>query len=281
MGPPGRRKRGLCVSPCIWPGGSWPATAKQPGRRSAAFWLLSSLASRGSFRCAAAYAPQRPTAPHPPAPTSTILTARRSSPTSTAPISDLPAGGDRVSVVHLSAGGDEATAVRSLTRGDPLLACNRRHLRRMRSPSIIWCHGRGPRRRTRSGVDSFQPCIQMLLPFRRCVRAAVSPQPRPPAPTSMIPFARRPFPASTAPISVALAPHPHTIPAPSSSRLRPAPPCVCVSVPLSGRQSPRSNALTLPSPRPASPSPPRPRLGAHDRAPTSPSPEGISRLQQP
>ena len=71
-----------------------------------------------------------------------------------------------------------------------------------------------------------------------------------------------------------------TIPAPSSSRLRPAPPCVCVSVPLAGRQSPRSNASTLPSPRPASPSPPRPRLGAHDRAPTSPSPEGISRRQQ-
>ena len=59
MGPPGRRKRGLCVPPCIWPGGSWPATAKQPKRRSAAFWLLSSLVSRGSFRCAAAYAPPK------------------------------------------------------------------------------------------------------------------------------------------------------------------------------------------------------------------------------
>ena len=148
--------------------------------------------------------------------------------------------------------------MRPLTCGNPLLVCDRRHLRRIRSRSIIWCQNHGPRRRTWSGIDSFQappPDAPSPAP------------PRPPTPTSMTPFARRPVSASTAPIPVGLAPHPRTIPAPFSLSLRPPPLCVCVSVPLPGHQYLRSNAPVLLSSRPR-----RPRLHGRVLTPTAARP---------
>ena len=177
----------------------------------------------------------------------------------------LPARGDGASVVRPSAGGDAAAAVRPSTRGVPtdiamtskvrLLAHDGRPARRVASPSIAYRHGRGLRRRTWSGVDSFAapppeaPSVAPPPPRRRV--------PVPVSPRAHVPDPRR---------SVAPRPHPRAI-----SRTLVLASASRTSLPLRPRspvRPPRCHAPAFLSPRPTPPPPPRPRLSAHVRAPT-------------
>ena len=121
--------------------------------------------------------------------------------------------------------------VRPSTRGVPrivvtmkvqILARDGCPARRVASPPIASRHGRDPRRRTRSGVDSFAA----LLLSRRRPGAVESPYPRPPrahVPDPRHPVALHPF-MPTFSILVAPSHHLH-IPAP------PLHPCLCSGTP--------------------------------------------------
>ena len=147
--------------------------------------------------------------------------------------------------------GNQGAAPRS--RRSPRAACS--------LPSIACHHGRGPRRRTRSGVDLFAappseaPSAASLPPRRRV--------PAPAAPRAHVLDPRRP---------IALPPCSRATPTASSSRVRPAPPCVCVPYPAANSRAP-----TLPRSCIRVPRRPRPHGRVSAPMPARPRPRGQGR----